>query len=177
MHVHVLGLMYLLIHLSFINVRLAMMLPQILLLSFLSLVHPLLQQYWLFLSHLSTDGHVPAPEKMFNIILQLHVMLEYQSFLFLFQMIFFLRKMWTISDLDSLCTACFLADPHKQNHPCVQDECIAMVHGGPANLCLKITISISEFSCFHKLCQIARILKYKNIAYYMDNTHVVIMYV
>lgn len=79
----------------------------------------------------------------------------------------------TISDLDSLRTASFLADPHKQNHPCVQDECIAMVHGGPANLCLKIIISISEFSCFHKLCQIARI----NIAYYMDNTHVVIMYV
>lgn len=71
----------------------------------------------------------------------------------------------TISDLDSLRTASFLADPHKQNHPCVQNECIAMVHGGPANLCLKIIISISEFSCFHKLCQIARIFKYKNIAY------------
>lgn len=153
LNMHVLGLMYLLIHLSFINVRSAMMLPQILLLSFLSLVHPLLQQYWLFLSRLSTDGHVPAPEK------KLLVMLEYQSFLFLFQMIFFLRKMLTISDLDSLCTASFLADPHKQNHPCVQDECIAMVHGGPANLCLKITISISEYSCFHKLCQIARIFK------------------
>lgn len=153
LNMHVLGLMYLLIHLSFINVRLAMILPQILLLSFLSLVHPLLQQYWLFLSHLSTDGHVPAPEK------KLLVMLEYQSFLFLFQMIFFLRKMLTISDLDSLSTAGFLADPHKQNHPCVQDECIAMVHGGPANLCLKIIISISEFSCFHKLCQIARIFK------------------
>lgn len=80
MHVHVIGLMYLLIHLSFINVRLAMILPQILLLSFLSLVHPLLQQYWLFLSHLSTDGHVPAPEKKFNIILQLLVKLEYHSF-------------------------------------------------------------------------------------------------
>lgn len=53
------------------------MLPQILLLSFLSLVHPLLQQYWLFLSHLSTDGHVPAPEK------KLLVMLEYHS-LFIF---------------------------------------------------------------------------------------------
>lgn len=167
---HVLGLMYLLIHLSFINVRLAMMLPQILLLSFLSLVHPLLQQYWLFLSHLSTDGHVPAPEKKFNIILQLLVKLEYHSLFIFIPMIFFERIMLKISNLDSLCTASFLADPHKQNHPCVQDECIAMVHGGPANLCLKIIISISEFSCFHKLCQLI-------IAYYMDNTHVVIMYV
>lgn len=177
MHVHVLGLMYLLIHSSFIYVRLAMMLPQILLLSFLSLVHPLLQQYWLFLSHLSTDGHVPAPEKKFNIILQLLIKLEYHSLFTFIPMIFFLRKMPTISNLDSLCTASFLADPHKQNHPCVQDECIAMVHGGPANLCLKIIISISEFSCFHKLCQIARIFKLKNIAYHMDNIHVVIMYV
>lgn len=72
-------------------------------------------------------------------------MLEYYSlFLFLFQMIFFLRKMLTISDLDSLGTTGFLADPHKQNHPRVQNEGIAMVHGGPANLCLKIIIFISE---------------------------------
>lgn len=89
MHVHVSGLMYLFIHLSFINVRLAMMLPQILLLSFLSLVHPLLQQYWLFLSHLSTDGHVPAPEKKFNIILQLLVKLEYHSLFYFYSKWYF----------------------------------------------------------------------------------------
>lgn len=59
-------------------------------------------------------------------------------------MVFFLRKILTISDLDSLGTAGFLANPHKQNHPCVQNEGIAMVYGGPANLCLKINIFISE---------------------------------